>query len=260
MTAYLLNESQDLESFYSAEGELQNYLQTKIKKIHNTGKYLKKETKKKVKELLDLNSELINKLERISEKENRNWDLKQKIREKNIPPNQFLSQNFKERADLLENENKTFMRTATSESIPEDNLKTFLMHSIKENLMGIQSIISKLEKAFAQLVSIFVLFPKIIKNIQGQFEEKKEKSQYFPTKKKRKSRGLVFWKTPYNRKTSFSYIQNIFQKLLGSFSNALLTARTVIFKEDQVEGLEMDSIYKSEKKNSKRRPTVSVSK
>jgi hypothetical protein len=251
MTQYLLQESKDLSSFYSAEGELQNYLQRKIKKIHNTGKFLTKETNRKVKELLDLNTQLIRKLSRISERENKAWSLSSEIRHRGVTGNinyydkahrskdQGNYTSYKEYMSHQEDQSKLtgLQRTTTSDGPSNTSLKDFLVRANKDNSSGVQKIILKLEKSYAELISIFVVFPKIIKNLQGLFEDKKEKSKYFDVGKRRKSKRLFFWRNPINQKTSFSYIQNIFQKLLGSFSKALSHARKVIFKTDEPEDL-----------------------
>lgn len=242
MTQYLLNESADLGAFYSAEGELQNYLQRKIKKIHNTGKFLTKETNSRVKELLELNSELIKKLSKISERENKGWNLSSEIRNRGLTANIYMTPNRGNqeggRDTVIDDGYKSkayesnYVRTTTSDSGEDRSLKKFLVHTINDSSSGVQKIVAKLEKCYAQLISIFVVFPKIIKNLQGLFEDKKEKSQYFDVTQKRRSKRLFFWKNSYNQKKSFSYIQNIFQKLLGSFSKALRYARKVIFKSE----------------------------
>jgi hypothetical protein len=251
MTAFLLNESQDLSSFYSAEGELQNYLQAKIKKIHSAGKFLTKETNKKVKELLDLNLIVIEKLEKISQKENKEWNLKSEIRERGPTANLYLSKNKKDDKDVQNDQTgESMMHSKTSDFLENNSLKQFLENTVKDSSSGIQKTLKQLERCYAQLVSIFVVFPKIIKNIQGLFEDKKEKSKYFETKKKRKSRGLVFWKNPYNQKNSYSYIQNIFQKLLGSFSKSLISARKVLFQTDLVDSQARELRVTLSKKNS----------
>jgi hypothetical protein len=252
MTAFLLNESQDLSSFYSAEGELQNYLQTKIKKIHSTGKFLTKETNKKVKELLELNLTMIDKLEKISQKENKSWNLKTEIRQRGLTNNLYASKKQSDTRNVNEEQTgESFMHSKTSDSVEKNSLKHFLEFTLNDSGSGIQKTLKTLERCYAQLVSIFVVFPKIIKNIQGLFEDKKERSKYFETKKKRKSRGLVFWKNPYNQKNSFSYIQNIFQKLLGSFSKSLLSARKVLFQVDYINSQAVEIPNISEKSSIK---------
>lgn len=230
MTAYLLNESKDLSSFYSAEGELQNYLQTKIKKIHSAGKFLTKDTNKKVKELLELNSEIMKKLERISQKENRKWSFRNRSDRESMgkdgqidePKSRYTGQESQPMEDSLK-------RTVTGDSEINDNLEQFLRDKVADTSSGIHKTLRRLERCYAQLVSIFVVFPKIIKNIQGLFEDKKERNNYFENRRKKKSKRFGFWKNPYNQKNSFSYIRNIFQKLLGTFSKALISARKVIF-------------------------------
>ena len=251
MTAFLMNESQDLSSFYSAEGELQNYLQTKIKKIHSTGKFLTKETNKKVKELLELNVRMIDKLDKISHKENKAWDLKSEIR-RNGMTNLYASKKKSDVQTLNEEQTgESFMYSKTSDKLEKNNLKNFLEFTLNDSSSGIQKTLKKLERCYAQLVSIFVVFPKIIVNIQGLFEDKKERSKYFETKKKRKSKRLAFWKNPYNQKNSFSYIQNIFQKLLGSFSKSLNSARKVLFQVDYINNQSLNMPNVSEKNSIK---------
>lgn len=220
MSQFLLGECQDLEQFYSNEGELQNYLQKKLKKIRNAGKFLSQFAKRRVKELLNENAEIIKKLEKFSIKDKCFSELHSDIRKRGPTSTDFKS---------------------------ESGLNMLLKKCLELNFMKIQSNISSLEHSYSELIACFVLYPKIVKNLVGLYQDKQEKQSRFdiPRKQARKSKINSFLKNGLNDKSSLSYIENIYQKLISNISSSIMLTDKVAFSfETNKENVESESMNK----------------
>lgn len=212
MSAFLLHNTKDMSQFYKAEGQLQNYLQKKVKKMHSAGRNLSREAEALVKQLAISHKELSLRLNKLSQKFQRKKDLK------------------------------------------DPEYRNFLKHQVAENALGTQKILRQIEASFARLVSVFVVFPKIIRNLKGLFEEKKEKAGYLnskPRTSRKTSRFRFFNRGQQAPKNPFSYIQNVFLKFVGTFSKSLNAIYPFYLEED---GLAFeDSRNPDKRKNSFRK-------
>ena len=200
MSAFLLCKTKDMSQFYKAEGQLQNYLQKKVKKMHSAGRNLSREAEQLVKQLGVSHKELFARIKKLSRKAQFRLDLK------------------------------------------DPATQQFLREQLSENALGIQKLMSQIEGAFARLVSVFVVFPKIVRNFKGLFEEKKEKAGYLNSKqtrsrKRKRSRFPFFNRGQQAPKNPFSYIQNVFLKFVGTFSKSL-AAIYPFFLEDLKSGFD----------------------